>query len=307
MITGSVFNQIIALFLIILTGYAIRKLNAVERQFEKGLVDFIMNIAIPALTISSMAYKFSFDTLKNCGIVIIVCIILSAVLVIIAYAVTFFLKAGDATKDVYRFMLIFANTGFVGFPIINAAYGKVGVFYTAVYNLPYNILMWTVGLIILNSRKMKMSAKSMINPGTVSVLAGFVIFILSIKIPSPIASAIKMTGDLATPLSMIYIGFNLADADIKNIFTDITAFFMCILRLIIIPLLFFMMLKPFIKDPLILNIITILSAMPAAANTAIFAGKLGSDKHTASWVVCLSTIMSIATLPFIIYIINLGS
>ncbi len=41
-------------------------------------------------------------------------------------------------------MLLFANTGFMGIPIINALYGKEAVFYAAILDMVFDIFLYTV-------------------------------------------------------------------------------------------------------------------------------------------------------------------
>jgi len=56
-------------------------------------------------------------------------------------------------------------------------------------------------------------------------------------------------------------------------------------------------------DEQLLKICVILVAMPAAANTAIFAEKYGADSILASRCVAVSTIFSMLTMPFIVSLV----
>lgn len=302
----NVFNQILILFLILLVGIIAKKARAVGDNFDRNLVDFIMNIALPALIISSMNYKFSTDMLLKSGKLLFICVILYTLSIIIAFVVPKLLKAGEPEKNVYQFMMIFSNVGFMGYPVIDAIYGQQGVFYTAIYNLPFNLLLWTIGVIIMSSGKegRRITLKSLVNPGMSAVLIGFIIFIFSIKIPGPIASTIEMIGSMTTPLSMLLVGFILADSSLKRAFSSPVVFLVSFIRLIAMPLMFYIMLKPFINDPMILGIPVVIAAMPAAANTAIFAGKYDGDVYTASQSIFISTLLSIITIPLIVYIME---
>lgn len=303
----SVFNQILILFIIMLVGVLIRKLKAVGEQFGKVMIEFIMNVTLPALIITSMNYEFSKEIALNSSKVLLLCFISYIIFILIALLITKPLKVDKSSKNVYRFMLIFANVGFMGYPVVNAALGKEGVFYTAIYNIVFSILIWTVGIIIITNGndKQKLNLKILLNPGTISTIIGLLIFLFSIKIPNIFFNTISTMGNMTTPLSMLYIGFTLAGGSIKDVFASSTMFILSFVRLIILPLVILFIILPFFKDKVILGVTVIMAAMPAAANTALFAGKFNSDTYTASKIVFITTLMSVITIPFIIYLFGI--
>ena len=46
-------------------------------------------------------------------------------------------------------MLLFGNTGFIGIPVIKALYGTDAVFYAAIVELINDILIFTVGILLI--------------------------------------------------------------------------------------------------------------------------------------------------------------
>jgi len=302
----NIFNVILILFLILIVGVIAKRFNAVSEEFNKGLIDFIMNVSLPALIINSMNYEFSAQMLSNGGILILLFAVIYGLSIVLAVAVTRLFKIKIPEKNVYQFMLVFPNVGFMGYPIINAVYGQQGVFYTAIYNLPINLLLWTIGIIIMSDGKEenKFTPKSLVNPCTIAVLAGIILFASSIKLPSPIMSTIEMIGSTTTPLSMILVGFILANSSLRKVFSKPMVFIMSLIRLVAMPLLFLIILRPFISDPLILGVPVVISAMPGAANAVVFAGKFEGDSYTASQTVFISTMLSVITIPLIVYIIG---
>lgn len=302
----NIFNQILVIFLVLIVGYAAKKVNAVSDSFCSGLVQFITNISLPAMIISSMNYDFSPQMLLMSGKLLIICIIAYIISIIAAYIMPKVFRIKEQKKGVFQFMIIFANIGYMGIPVINAVYGSQGVFYAAIYNMPFNLLIWTLGVILLQKKGKNsgISFKKLINPGTVSVLIGFAIFIFSIKLPVPIAATINMVGSVTTPLSMFYIGAMLAGEKLGRLFSDPATYEMSFVRLILLPLIVLLVMRPFVSDKLLLGVPVILTAMPAAANTAIMAGLYDADIYTASQGVFISTMLSVLTIPLIIYILS---
>ena len=63
----------------------------------------------------------------------------------VAYAFTLLLRIPDGHRGVYRFMLCFGNVGFIGYPVLSAIFGPDALVYAAVFNLPFNFFVFTVG------------------------------------------------------------------------------------------------------------------------------------------------------------------
>jgi len=303
----NVFNQILILFSILILGIIIKRVKVVSDEFEKDLTDFILKVSQPALVINSMSFEFSSDVLLKSGQVLLFSFITYGLSIMAALGITKAMKFDEAKKSVYKFVLIFSNVGFMGYPVVNSIYGAKGVFYTAIFNLVYMLLVWTLGIIIISGEEINMKSMlpKLINPGTVSIVIGFTLFVFSIKLPAAIASTINMIGSLTTPLSMILVGLILGSFSIKKAFKDMMVFFISFLRLVVIPLAVLLIFFSFVKDPLVLGVLVIMCAMPAASSTAIFAGKYGGDTYTASQTVFITTLFSAATIPVIVYILSL--
>ncbi|MGI6189627.1 MAG: AEC family transporter, partial [Caldicoprobacteraceae bacterium] len=116
---------------------------------------------------------------------------------------------------------------------------------------------------------------------------------------APLYNAASMVGSMTSPLSMLIVGALLANLPFKEMFRGFPVYLGSFVRLIAMPLLFYLILKPFSIPADILNISVILTAMPAAVNTVIFAEKYGGDSELASRIVGISTVLSVMTIPLI--------
>lgn len=299
---NSIINQVIVLFLIMIAGYIARKSRVISKEINEGLSELLLNVTLPMLIISSFNYDFSKEILKNALALLICSIIIHSFLVPVSRLLYF--KYKDDVKNVMRYATVFSNCAFMGYPVVESVYGKIGVFYTSIFNIPFNILLWTVGIILYTrKRDLKTIKKAIINPGLISVLIGLIIFIFSIKLPGPIYKTFEMVGSITTPLSMIVIGSMLAEMSVKDVFSGSVVYYSSFIRLVAIPLLVFGILKYIGATGMMLGIPTLVTAMPAAANTAIFAQKYGADAAFASRCVLVSTLLSSLTIPLIILLL----
>jgi malate permease and related proteins len=138
------------------------------------------------------------------------------------------------------------------------------------------------------------------NPGIISVFLGMILFLFSLRLPLPVFRAVELVGGMTVPLSMLIIGALLADADIKGFFSGLSVYYGTFVRLLLIPMIALVVLKVIGFPGQLLQICVLLVAMPAAANTAIFAEMYGADSQLASRCIVISTLLSIITIPLIV-------
>jgi predicted permease len=77
------------------------------------------------------------------------------------------------------------------------------------------------------------------------------------------------------------------------------------LKLLVVPVLTWCLLRPFIADPVILGVFVVISAMPIAAASTMLSIEYGGDEKLATRCVFLSTLLSVATLPLMVWLLLL--
>lgn len=299
---GTLFYQVLTLFILILVGWTVRRLGIFSDEVTAGVSRFLVNVALPALVIDSMQLPFD-PALAREGAALA---LIGGVYFIaaIAFALVFprLIRARAEERGIFSFLIIFANTGFMGYPVVNAIWGEQAVFLAAIYNLLFSLLLFTVGVLIMSGSGLGwrgISPRVLLSPGIVSVGVGLVLFFLSIDLPEVIGGPITMLGDLTTPLSMIVIGALLARLEVRAIFGNLRVYLYAGVRLLILPLATLVILRPFVDDPLVLGVLVIMAAMPGATNAALFAEEYGVNPELASQSVFITTLFCIATIPLI--------
>ncbi len=300
-----VFQQVIILFLLIIVGYVIRKLNIVSDAINKEIGNLVINVALPAYLIVSMNQPFSMEMLKTSGIFVAMSFAVYAGFSISAKFFSKLIRVKGKERDIFEYTLLFSNVGYMGYPVVQVVFGTQGVFYTAVYNLSFSVLVWSYGVYLMNRNSdHKEKRKGFLNPGLVAVLTGFTLFAFSIELPTPISATLKMIGDTTTPLSMMFIGFILAQTEMRTIMREWKVFVISFIRLIIQPVSVWVVLRLFGVEGMLLNIPVLIASMPAAANTAIIASKYGSDYQLAAKLIYISTLFSVITIPIVVGILT---
>lgn len=298
----TVIEQVLILFIIIAIGILAKKRKVLNAQVISGMTELILDVTLPLMIISSFNQAFSWDKLINASWLLV----FSSIIHGVSYIVSKYLyyKYPDDKKSVLRYATVFSNAAFMGYPVLQALYGDMGIFYASVYTIPFRIFMWSLGVALFTKASGKGSLKKiLLNPPIIAVAVGLVIFLTPFKFPSLISKTFNLVGSITTPLSMIVIGALLADMKIRDIFSDFAVFYGSFVRLIALPVVVLFSFRAFGVNKILLDIMVILTAMPAGSMTAILAERYKANASFASRCVFVSTIFSVLTIPLMIMLL----
>lgn len=297
---NNVFIQVLVLFILILVGYVSRKKEFMDEEFTSKLSKLTMSIFLPSMIINSMQIKYNSSMIGKITNLILISITMYTISFAIAYMIKFIFKSKE-NLGVYQFVILFSNVGFMGYPVVEAVLGKEAIFFTSIFNLPFNLLVMTIGIFLLSkdNGSYTFSIKSLINPVIISVFIGLALFIFNIKLPLFLNQPLELLGSVTTPVSMLIIGSMLCNTSSFDCFSNKKMYFITFIRLILLPFIVYFILRGIVKDNMLLAIPVVISAMPAAANTAILANEYNANESLASQAVFFTTLFSVVTIPLI--------
>lgn len=288
-------------------GYMCAKLKLVGPDFNKGLSKLVINVFLAGMILSSVINKqlemSGSDVAFGIGMLTLMSLISLGIGIITPSVLRF--KGGDT--GMYRILVAFGNVGFVGLPIISAVYGAEVVFFAALVNIPFNLLMYTVGVMQLQDGgdNKKFQLKKALNVPIIATLIATVIFIFEIPMPLIVEDTASTVGAACVPLSMMSVGLSLGNVSIKEALTQPRLYAVNIVRLIIVPLATWGVLQFIIDDPVMLGTVVIMSACPPAIVCPILGMDYGRDGAEGSEAVFIGSILSIVTVPILISVLGL--
>ena len=293
-------DEIFILVLLIAAGYVAVSTRIVDPRVTRGLSGLLINITLPALIIASMQVPFTTERLAGAETLLLATGALYVISFVLAWVVSKAMRVPAAEEGVLQFAIVFGNVGFMGFPVALALFGQESLFYVAIFNLIFNILVFSVGIAMLTRGRGKgFDPKLLLNPGIAASVVGLAFFLGSVEIPSPFIDSIDLLGGVTTPLAMIIVGAMLATFPAREMVGNWRIWVASAVLLLVIPATYCYLIAPFFPDPYINGIMITMAAMPAAANTVIFAEQYGADSKLASQIVFVSTIGSLVTIPLV--------
>ena len=303
----ALFSTALSLFLFILTGFVLRKTGVVDGTFTGKLSGFVAKACQPFLIIFSVVkLEYSTEKLRN-GILVLAFSVLLHIFLALASKL-FFSRVGDTDeRKIHEFGCVFTNCAFVGFPILNALFGEAGLFYGAFYVIVYNLAVWSYGVVVMARGKpnFKISVRKMlVNLGTVPCAIGLGLYMARVPMPDFLMTVLESMSGLCTPLSLIVTGSLVASMPLRGLFNNPKIYYFCAAKLILIPLIAAVILRFAGLSGLVEGIdlsvfMVVLSSMPPAAFTTLFAELYDVKPAYAAQLLSVGTMLS----PFTILLV----
>lgn len=309
MLISEILSALAMIFIMIVPGFVFRKKNIIDEHQSDAVTSLAMNLTWPCLVIDAMQIDFSMEILKQSGYMMVVALVIFAAVAIIGVPLTKVMKLSPRKSCLTMFTLIFGNTGFIGIPVIKALYGSEALFFTAILELVNDVLMFTVGIMLIQlsaGRRFKLDPGEFLSPGLIGVVIGLVLFLADIRLPGLLGSSIEMIGNATTPLAMFIIGYQLGGMRFRSLLGKWQVYVISFVKLMIVPLMTLILVKLLAGDMSLMEKVAVMSfAMPVASATVLFSRQYRGETDFATKVVLLSTLLSLITIPLFAIIIEL--
>lgn len=296
-------QQMVVLFLVMLVGFLAYRKGFIDDSTGKKLSSIVVNIANPALILSSILSMDGTVTGQELMTTVVIAAGLFGGLLLISVFVPALFRVEKQSYGAYRVMTVFSNIGFMGFPIISSVYGASALLYATLFLIPYNILIYTYGIHTMRSgkagEKTGIRLGQILNIGVLACILAIFLFAFHVRLPDFLASVITMLSNLTAPLSMMVIGASMAVIDFKKLLGDYRLLLFSVFKLLVLPILGTLLVKQFVDSEVICGVTMVMLATPVGSMTAMLAQEYGGDYEMASKGVMLTTLLSVATLPIV--------
>ena len=297
-----VFQTMLKLFLLLILGFVLFKCHIFDEYTNKKISALIVNVASPMLIISSIAGVEG----SNKSIVFLMIgagILMYIGFIILGKIINRIFPFPKKDWPVYECMVVFANTGFMGYPGLLDVFGQEAVFYASLIHMAFNFFVYTYAIMCLtkgDDSEFKLNFKQLLTPGIILIFVGIFIYLFDIQLPSVLMDTINSVGSLTAPLSMMMIGSSLAVYPIKDSFTDWRSYVFAFVRLMIVPFVTMLICRLIHIDPYYANITIITNAMPVGSMVLMLATQYNANVKIVTRNIVVSTLLSVITIPIVV-------
>lgn len=316
MYTEIIVDQILILAILVLIGAAAIKFKIISEDLKDGIAGLVFNITLPLLILTNLSeLDLTPQIIRNSGLVILFSYIGLFLMFTMGNLSSWIQRLDSGKHTIHVLHSMFGNIVFLGYPLINTLFpGGEGLLYATLFHLSSNSLQWTLGIYLLvRGKKVKWydHLKHLLNPSTIALILGLIMMVFSIRFPEILLKPLGGLGNTTLYLSMIYIGSILIHTNLKGIFRKWYVIGVSFIKLILTPFLLILILTflekllGFSADKTVLSVVVLQTAMPCMAIVVVMARQFGADEKHATENVVLSTILSLFSLPFIYFLLQM--
>ncbi|HKL73851.1 MAG TPA: AEC family transporter [Clostridia bacterium] len=287
-------------------GYLLIKSKIINSNSISAFAVLLLYVCQPCLSLYSFQ-KVSYSS--NLALNMLIFFALSATIQLFMLGGMFLIFRKKYSNPKYRVITLgstFGNVGFLGVPLLEALLPQYpeAVTYSAVFIVSMNIICWTLGSALLTSDKKYISIKKLlVNPPLITLLVALPLFFTSTSIPHTIMNAITLLGKMTTPLCMIILGMRFATVKPKEVFFDGSIYFTSAIKLLIFPLIGYLLTHFLPIDYSMKATMFILCCCPTASVVLNLSEIYGHGQKYSANIVLASTIFSMFTIPLLLMIL----
>lgn len=317
------------LAVIVVCGFIARKKRLMNDAFDTMLSQLVMSVTLPALILDSVLSSTQLPSAHDIGLTLGYAALYFLLIGSVSFLITRVVYRGvpSVTRGAHEFMMIYGNTGFLGYAVLAAVLDPSAVLYAAIFNIVFNITVFSYGVMLVSGDKpdarqagrrdrsgepaepaskkhswqdhVRALGRTLTKPALIASYIAVVLALCGITDSGPIGQTCDLLGGMTVPAAMLVIGSSIAKMPIKEMLFDKWSYLTAAIRLIVAPLLVFGVFRLFTHDAFILAIMVMLAAMPVASNGTMLCLAYRGDTRAVARGTFLTTIFSMVTLPLI--------
>lgn len=294
----------VTLFVVVVVGYVAGRLGYLGGDFDRQLSRLVINITCPALILSS-SMTGELPDRRFILPLLLISVITYILLAAVAFLLPRYLTKRRDDEGAIGFALMFGNVGFMGYPVVASIFGHEAIFYAAVLNVVNTFAVFTVGTILITGRSEvggeRFQKKVLYSTPMLAAYMTMLIVAFEIKdIPAFVSQPLTMIGNITVPAALLIIGSSMSQLPLRALMGNLTVYLTTALRLVLLPLGVYFLTKNLGFSELVVNINTVVIAMPVATYGTILCLKYEKDTTTITEATFITTLFSMLTIPLLV-------
>ena len=291
------------LFALVIVGFVAGKLGYLGGDFDRQLSRLVINITCPALILSS-AMTGQLPDRRYILPLLAISVITYVVLTAVAFLLPRYLTRQQQDEGVVGFALMFGNVGFMGYPVVASIFGHEAVFYAAVLNVVNTFAVFTIGTVLVTGSSevegSRFQKKVLYSTPMLAAYLTMAIVALEIdNIPAFVSQPLTMLGNITVPAALLIIGSSMSQLSLRTMLGNRTVYLTTLFRLVILPVAVYYLTSLLGFSDFVVNINTLVIAMPVATYGTILCLRYGRDTTLITEITLISTILSVFTIPLV--------
>ena len=318
-----VITQVFLLIAFAAVGFALTKGKILNSGHSKMLSALCLYLFLPSKVFTTFATNFNVDYLSARWPLLLAAGIIIGVVALVVLPISRALTKDSYKRIVYHYSMTITNYGYVGYALAEAIFGDAVLQDVMTFAFTVSIYTYTIGYSTLTGGKL--SAKKLINPVTIAMVAGAVVGMFgpgllglintafagapglvsfANTVPSVVKDFLGKASACMSPVSMLLAGVVISDYKFRDMLSQWQCYIIAALRLLIIPIVSCFALKLLGFEELVLPALMVL-AMPCGMNTIVFPKLVGEDCKPGAALAFITTVLCIVTIPICLFVLGI--
>lgn len=292
----AILQRMLIILFAIAAGFGCHKAGILDGETNQKLSKLLLNLTMPCMILAAV---INGESLPEASVVLgmfRISVVFYGLELLFVLFLPRLLPGTPGQKGVWRFALAFPNVGFIGYPVAVALFGQEALFYAVLLVLPFNLLSFTLGPLLLTGAK-QFSLRKMFSPTVIASLVSLAMALGNLRPPAFCGELLAFLGDITVPLSLVFTGSVLAG--LEHMAPSPKLLLLSAVRLLVLPAILCPILRLMGVEGMILGIAVTQMAMPAAVNGSLLCMEHGGDAESMAQLTLITTLASIVTIPVI--------
>lgn len=308
---GTLIQIVAVLIILMFIGYAAARRGIFTAEVTKAMSFLVFNVFLASSAFSSICDNMpELDSGKLLQAMAVLLFVILLPYLLSAAAGFLFLRnaPGRATAEL---CITVMNTLMFGLPIVQQVYGGVSVMYVGLSSVPFNLCLYSLATWRLlrgsgdePGEKLIIRVRDILSPVLIATLLAMLFLLAELPVHPLLGKFLSSTAPATLPMSMIVIGASMARGNLSEAFRDRRVYVISFFRLIVNPLLAWLILSPLGLEPMLLKTAVLLSGCPCGVVVNVLSLQYGKDALLSSRAVMVSTLLSVITLPLLIILLG---
>lgn len=290
-------SQILVMFLLVGVGFWLYRSGRIGDVGSRDLGNVLVYVVLPAVIVNGFRVPRTQQNVEG----LLASTAVAALAMLLCLAIS---RACFRDDPIGSFAAAFSNPGFFGIPLIIALLGQEATFFEAAYIGFLNVLQFTYGVALMTGSTDSVRPLAVLKaPFVAAIAVGLALFCLDLSLPPVLDRALGFLTGLNTPLAMFSVGVYLAQADLGQMLARPSLLKVSLVRLVAIPLALVLVLWAIPGSWHDMELAVLIAcACPVGSNVAVYAQLHGKDYRYAAQTVVVSALLSIVTIPALVWL-----
>ncbi len=313
---SAIIFDVLPIFIMILIGWLTVKLRLMKAEIGDALSEFVFKIAVPLLLFRTIA-ESDFHGASPFRLWIAYFSGVAVTWIAAHIAATRFFGRDDRIGVVAGVSSAFANTIFIGLPLVQRTVGDKGLVPLSILIAVHLPVMMIIGTIMMERAERKIAGKQergiakvvrqiahnlLRNPLVIGLAGGAVMHLLGLSMPAPVESLVDQIAGVAGPVALISLGMALEKYGISGNagIASVTAAF----KLLLLPACVWTASHLLGLASDWTAALVLISAVPTGVNAWLIANRFGVGHSLAASTITLTTALGAISVSFWAYLLG---